>query len=144
MNHTQKHKKHLASCLEYKSSSMYFYMRDTLNLQLPVKSSIHRWAPIKKLHFGFNQSLLREIKVKFDRSENNLEKEAVLLFDEIKINIIDGFVDYGNSRQFKIGGSICCFMIRGLFSNWKYVISYFVVETKRFTHFMMFLTLSNR
>ena len=64
----------------------------------------------------------------------------MLMIDEISIrkdlvcnvlrDIVDGFYDLGGSdRKQILGKDICVFMLRGLLSNWKYVLNYFVTDT---------------
>lgn len=125
----------LAQNIYYRSSATYKYLRENLNLNLPSKTSLVRWQPIKHLNPGFNLNIFSSIKEKISSMSENL-KQVVLIFDEVYIksdliyNIysdqIDGFVDFGTERQDKIGKIICCFMIRSIISNWKLVISYFV------------------
>ena len=50
--------KNLALNLNYKSNSCNNFMRQSLNLQLPSRSSIFQWTPIKKLQPGFNELLI--------------------------------------------------------------------------------------
>lgn len=127
----------IAQNIFYRSSSSYKYLRESLNFNLPSKSSLIRWQPVKYLSPGFNNNALMKIKEKLSVMSSD-SKQAVLLFDEIHIrsdliyNIysdqIDGFVDYGKDREAEIGKLICCFMIRGLSANWKFVLSYYVSQ----------------
>lgn len=68
---------------------------------------------------------------------NEKSRQVVLIYDEITINRslkfnkardkIEGYVDYGygyNKRQPGIEKSVCVFMARNLFSNWKLPIAY--------------------
>lgn len=125
----------LAQNIYYRSSGGYKYLRENLNFNLPSKTSLVRWQPIKHLSPGFNEIIFSGIKEKIcDMSYDS--KQVVLIFDEVYIkselvyNIysdqIDGFVDYGTERVDKMGKIVCCFMIRSIISNWKFVISYFV------------------
>lgn len=129
----------LAQNLYYKSSSAYNFLRENLQLNLPSKSSLQRWAPIKKVEPGFNANLIENLK-RVITEMSLTEKHAVLIFDEISIrrdlvydlqsDKIDGFVDLGNEeREPLIGKCICVFMVRGLFHNWKYVLNYFVSDS---------------
>lgn len=128
----------LAQNLNYKSSSTYEFMRSELKFQLPSKTSIYRWIPIKRLQPGPNDILFEHLKIKIS-SMNSLEKEAVLIFDEVAIrkqlsynqhaDEVDGVVDYGeDDRTSEIGKHVCLFLIRGLCSSWKYVLSYYVTK----------------
>lgn len=46
------------------------------------------------------------------------------------MDLIDGFKHLSDEeRQSLIGKQVCVFMLRGLFSNWKYVLNYFVTDT---------------
>lgn len=132
--------KNLAMNLNYKSNSCYIFMRDTLKFQLPSRSTIFNWTPIKKLQPGFNEQVIYNLKSQIINMDEK-SKESILIFDEIKIlkraeynkylDLVDGLVDYGNNdRKCVMGSYICTFMVRGLYNNWKYVLSYVVSDDK--------------
>lgn len=52
----------VAQNIYYRSTSVYNYLRANLNFNLPCKSSLVRWQPIKYLSPGFNNSVLAKIK----------------------------------------------------------------------------------
>lgn len=70
---------------------------------------------------------------------DTISKEAILLYDEISIkkgleynlheDEIEGFVDDGRNKHLKLSKQVCVFMLRGLHSNWKFILSYFASST---------------
>ena len=70
---------------------------------------------------------------------DDIGKEAVIIFDEITIrrdlkydlakDEITGFLDYEFKRSGVLAKEICVFMVRGIITNWKYVLSYFASDT---------------
>lgn len=131
--------KELACNLHFKSTSNYKFMRDQLRFHLPCTRSIYNYFPIKQLQPGFSFKL-REKLHQLTKKMTKKDKQAVLVFDEITIrrdldynealDLIDGFKHLSNSeREALIGKQICVFMLRGLYTNWKYVLNYFVSDT---------------
>lgn len=127
----------LAQNLHYKSPACYRYMQEYLKIGLPSIRSINRWLPIKCMQPGFNPILTHNLKELI--STWNLEvRQAVLVFDEVDIrrsltfdttkDEIIGYVDMGNEKTIELAKHVCLFMIRGIFSNWKIVISYFATS----------------
>lgn len=51
--------KNLAMNIHYKSNSTYNFLRNRLDLNLPSKSSITNWTPIKHLTPGYNQEVIK-------------------------------------------------------------------------------------
>lgn len=135
--YTQKQKE-LACNLNFRSNSCYKFMREQLHFHMPSVRSIQNFFPIKQLQPGFSFKLNANLRT-LARKMSKKERLAVLIFDEISIrkdltyndqlDQIDGFQHLSNEERTKlIGKHICVFMLRGLFSNWKYVLNYFVTE----------------
>ncbi|XP_036337557.1 uncharacterized protein LOC118747616 [Rhagoletis pomonella] len=127
----------LAQNINYMSTKSYNFMRDDLLFALPHKKTLLRWRPIRSVAPGFEKKVLNNLEqIVKDMSPN--ERICEILFDEIGIkndltynakrDIIDGFVDYGgdNNREPIIGNKCLFFMIKGIISKWKYVLSYVV------------------
>lgn len=128
----------LACNLHFKSTANYKFMRNQLGFHLPSLKSIYNYFPVKSLQPGFNLKLNQNLK-KLTKKMKRKDRFAVLMFDEIsirrdldfneKLDLIDGFQHLSEEeRKNLIGKSVCVFMLRGLFSNWKYVLNYFVTE----------------
>lgn len=113
-------------------------MRNNFKFNLPSKSSILRWRPIKNLKSGTNSILMNGLKASV-QNLNAQERFVTLIFDEIKIrqnlsynqthDEIQGFQDYGYVRIPSLAQSVCVFMVRGLFSKWKFVLNYYAAKT---------------
>lgn len=113
-------------------------MREQLHFHIPSLKSIYNYCPVKNLQPGFNPKLQKNLK-NLTKKMKRRDKLAVLMFDEIairrdldfneKLDLIDGFEHLSEEeRKNLIGKSVCVFMLRGLFSNWKYVLNFFVTE----------------
>lgn len=126
----------LAQNLHFKSPATYKFLRNYLKMNLPSISSIYRWSPIKKLKPGLNSNLTENLK-NIIKEWDNEKRECILIFDEIAIkrelsydstnDEIVGFKDMGLTRSKELGKNICVFMVRGIFSNYKFVITYYVI-----------------
>lgn len=122
----------------YKSPSCYNFLRENLKIRLPAKSSLCRWAPIKHLKPGINQSILKGLKQKVHEMESQA-KHVVIIFDEVKIrpdleydrhgDIIDGFSQINKERFSNIANYLTVFMIRGIFQQFKYMVAYHASNT---------------
>lgn len=136
-SHWEQNERELASELQYKSAHVYRYFREVLEINFPSPSSIQRWQLIKKTRPGFNSNITENLKILISKWSDDM-KETCLVFDEISIrkglcydafyDEIMGYIDDGNKKDNIVGKYIVLFMIRGLFSNWKYIISYYVTE----------------
>lgn len=126
----------LAQNINFKSATCYNFMRNTLEFNLPSQSSLNRWIPLKNLQPGFNISLLTNLKNQILKMTDD-EKLCSILMDEIKIkkeltynqvtDEVDGFIDFGDGdRNNNTGDHILVFMVRGIVTNWKYILSYYV------------------
>lgn len=134
-----KAQKTLACTINYKSNSTYTFLRDRLNINLPSKSSISRWTPVKNLCTGFNDAIINILKERIKDCQPR-EKIVSLIFDavairqELKYNQhydkIIGFEDYKkNDTDSKIAKELLVFMVRSDFAQWKSIISYFPSKT---------------
>lgn len=129
--------KNLSENVYFKSPAAYKFMRDVLQFNLPSLSSLQRWIPVKNLVPGFNTNVLNLIRSRVNTMDD-LSRNAVLVFDEVSIrrdlkynsveDQIEGFVDDGTNRKNKIGKQVIVFMVRGIFNNWKFVLTHFVSE----------------
>ncbi|XP_049305987.1 uncharacterized protein LOC109580001 isoform X2 [Bactrocera dorsalis] len=109
----------LAQNINYMSTKSYSFMRDDLGFALPSKSSLLRWRPIRYVVPGIHANVLGNLQ-KISKKMSALERNCVLLFDEISIksdltynrvrDVIDGFVDHGEGQREMIIGSKCCFL----------------------------------
>lgn len=129
-----KEEKVLAQSIYFSSPRTYNLLREKLQLNLPSVRSLQNWSPIKNVTPGINLQNISQLDDIF-KDENTLNKEAVLVFDEIAIrrdlqyNItldqIIGLADDGVHRKKNLSKHVCFFMIRGLHKKWKYIVSYF-------------------
>lgn len=122
--------------LYYKSPATYKFLRNKQNIILPSETTIRRWIGNSKFCPGFNLRWLKHIKNKLDTMTDN-EKYCVLLFDEMKIksfleyskylDMVEGFEDLGHKgRTKKLATQSMVFIIRGLYSQWKLPLAYFL------------------
>ena len=126
-----------AQSLFYKSASTYRYLRDQMNLKLPSTSSIYKWAPIKFIPPGINEILINQLKKVFENMTVS-SKMCVLSLDEMCIkkdltvntylDRVEGFCDDGRERKSELATSVLFFMLRGLVDDWKYVLSYVLIN----------------
>jgi len=88
---------------------------------------------------GFNSLWLKQIKNKLDTISND-EKHCVLIFDEMKVksfleyskylDMIEGFEDLGHKgRTNKLATQAMVFIVRGLYSNRKLPLTYFLSDS---------------
>ncbi|XP_037928665.1 uncharacterized protein LOC119663067 [Teleopsis dalmanni] len=128
----------LALNLYLKSRSAYLFMRNKLNLTLPHENSIINWTPIKNLQPGFKNECFHMLAKKISMLRQIDRENAILIVDEMKLrpelrynsvlDQIDGFEDVDFFRTDKIGKSICLFIVKGMFSNWSFILNYFITE----------------
>lgn len=120
--------------LHYKSPSAYKFLRD--NIRLPAISSIHRWIGRSNFLPGFNELLMKQIKLKTENM-STFERKCIICFDEMSLNecleynkhldLIEGFEDLGHvGRKNKAANEALVFMARGLYATWKLTLTYFV------------------
>lgn len=127
----------LALNFHYKSPTIYRYFKDNLDINLPSLSSLHRWQLIKNIQPVFNNTVTENLNKIVSNWDVEM-RQAVLLFDEINIrreltydevtDEIVGFVDSGDSINKETGKYVFVFMVPGLFSDLKFIISFFATD----------------
>lgn len=133
--------------IEYASSKCYFFMRNQLNFQMPSKSTLHNWRPIKYIKSGIDETVIKNLK----KMTHNLEghkRECILLLDEVSIrkdliynkstDRIDGVLDFSKGKRSKeVASKALVFMLKAVFGSWKYVLSYYATSdntSRKFTN----------
>ncbi|XP_036337004.1 uncharacterized protein LOC118747120 [Rhagoletis pomonella] len=126
----------LAQNIKYMSSKAYGFMREDLSFRLPHQRSLLRWRPIRYVRPGIDESVIANLKNMVTSMPEN-HRICQITWDEISIrkdltynqftDVIDGFVDNGQGqREMVIGNKCLFFMIKGICSKWKYILSYYV------------------
>lgn len=132
-----KAEKNLALSLYYKSPSAYIYMRKN-GIILPSESTVRRWLRSILYVPGFVKEYLNQIKLKVSSMKES-DKKCSVLFDEVAImkhieynkslDLIEGFEDMGVLGRFpKYAKHALVIMVRGLYSNWKFPLCYFLTS----------------
>lgn len=126
--------RNIAQNVFFISPACYRFLRDNLELNLPSKNSILKWMPIKNLGPGPNENVVENLKRKV-RNLSIENRNAVLLFDELnirrdleydgKLDLIQGYTDDGNERKPEMAKYVLVFMVRGLFCQYKYILTYY-------------------
>jgi len=127
--------KKLALSIYYKSPSTYEYMRKN-KIILPGASTVRRWLNSINFSTGFSSKYMVQIQLKVSFMSYQ-EKQCVVLLDEISImksieynkskDEIEGYEDLGTlGRTDKIGSHALVIMVRGLYNNWKFPLSYYL------------------
>lgn len=120
----------------YKSPATYKFLRNNQQIILPGETTLRRWIGKSKFCPGFNSLWLKQIKNKLDTMSDD-EKHCVIIFDEMKIksfleyskylDMVEGFEDLGHKgRTNKFATQATVFYVRGLYSNWKLPLAYFL------------------
>jgi DNA transposase THAP9 len=128
-----------ALSLFYKSPSAYKFLKNSKQIILPGLSTIRRWIGNSKFKTGFNNGILKQLKIKTGTMTEQ-ERFCTLIFDEMKIknfleyskflDLVEGFEDLGSiGRSKKLAGQAMVFMIRGVYSSWKLPFAYFLPST---------------
>ncbi|XP_028897912.2 uncharacterized protein LOC105214929 [Zeugodacus cucurbitae] len=128
----------MALNINYMSTKAYNFMRDDLSFALPHKKTLLRWRPIRSVSPGIDEKVLNNLE-KIVRNMKREERICQIIFDEVSIkkdltynkvrDVIDGFVDNGEGHRESVIGNKCCFfMVKGLVSKWKYIVSYYVAK----------------
>lgn len=128
--------KNFAINLYYKSPATYKFLRNNQQIILPSETTLRRWIGKSKFCPGFNSLWLKQIKNKLETMSDE-EKHCVLIFDEMKIksfleyskylDMVEGFEDLGHKgRTNKLATQAMVFVVRGLYSNWKLPLAYFL------------------
>lgn len=102
---------------------------------LPSYRTLLRHIQHIKLSPGLNESMLKILKLKADNF-SDLNKHCVLCVDEmaIKANVfynsgkdeVTGLEDFGGGKAFKPALNATVFMVRGISSNWKQPLMYYL------------------
>lgn len=119
----------------YKSPAAYSFLRQK-GIILPAPSTIRRWISINEFKTGLEDNVKEHLKMKC-AAMTKQEKKCVLAFDEIsikqcleynkKLDLIEGFEDLGPlGRTAKEATHALVFSIRGLYSQWKIPVAYFL------------------
>jgi len=93
-------------------------------------------------NLNFYQIIFRTYKKKFE-TKRYKEKACSVLFDEISIkefleyskqyDFAEGFENIGKiGRENKTANTALVFMVRGIYSSWKFPIAHFAVKSKTF------------
>lgn len=102
---------------------------------LPCKSTLNSLLTNVPLRPGINDFVFQHLAdAAVGKSET--DKQCVLLFDEMAINknlhfnfhtgVIEGFEDLGSGqRSSNVADKALVFMLRGLFSNWKFPVAFY-------------------
>ena len=134
-----KKEQELFMTMHYTSPSLYNKMRDVLSFNLPHPSTIIRWFGKIDIWPGICQNLFNILKLKSSYMED-IDRNCILIFDEMIIQkcldfhprkqIIEGFEDLGSlGRKLAVGTRVLVFMLRGLFTNWKQPLAFFIVNS---------------
>ena len=129
----------ICMAMHYTSPALYNKMRNIFGFHLPSPKSIIRWFGKIDIWPGICQNLFAALKIKATHMEV-ADRNCVLLFDEMYIKkcfdfhptkqIIEGFEDLGSlGRSTAVGSRVLVFMLRGLFSNWKQPLAFFVTKS---------------
>lgn len=130
-----KHEKDFSTTLYFKSPAAYKHLRKQ-QIRLPSVTTIKRWIGHSKFTTGFNKLYFQNIQSKTSTMTDD-EKICIICFDEMSIkkeltyspllDLIEGFEDLGElGRDDNIAQEALVFLARGLYSNWKLPIAYFV------------------
>lgn len=107
-------------------------------LDLPSKTTLNKHKAQVRFEAGINPILMTFIKEMVDQM-NDIDKYVSVVWDEmsLKSNLdfeeikgyIDGFVDTGNRRTNTFATHALVFMVRGIKSDFKQPIAYFLTES---------------
>lgn len=124
----------LSIAIFYKSPSTYLFLRRH-GVILPSVSTIRRWISANLFKTGIDEGVKKILKLKC-AGMSAKERKCVLAFDEIsikdlfeynkKLDLVEGFEDLGHlGRAPKTATHAVVFMLKGLYKNWKFPISYY-------------------
>lgn len=143
------HKKYTSWLPEEKQLSLEIYYRSPgcyknlikLGFCLPHPSTIKLWSSFLCMRPGFNNTIVQAMKEKASQMTDS-EKKSVIVFDEISLkkglaysqnlDIMEGYEDFGDiepRRTEKPAKYALVFLIRGLESNYKMPMAYFLSST---------------
>lgn len=129
--------KKTAIAIFYKGPATYKFLRRK-GVILPAVSTIKKWLQNFSCYPGFNKKFFH---ILLQKSQTMLpfEKKCIVLFDEMalkktleynrKSDIIEGFEDLGELGRRPVPATqTLVLMIRGIYSQWKLPIAYFVSQ----------------
>lgn len=130
--------KKLSLNLFYKSPTAYNFLR-LQKVNLPAPSTIRRWIGQTKFLPGINNIFFSHIEKKFQHKSYK-EKACTVCFDEMYIkefleyskdyDFIEGFQDLGTyGRINKSANCVLVFMARGIYTQWKFPIAYYLAHS---------------
>lgn len=129
--------KQTALSIYYKSPSAYNYLRKK-GVILPAVSSIKKWLGNFVCWPGFNKRIFKHLRMKVETMKPS-EKICILMFDEMSLkkhfdynerfDWIEGVADLGSlGRRPVPANQALVMMIRGIYSSWKFPVTYVVTE----------------
>jgi len=126
---------------QFRKKNLHFHFTTSHLLNgiiLPSESSVRRWLKSILYVPGFVKEYLKQIKLKVSSMKES-DKKCSILFDEVAImkhieynkslDLIEGFEDMGVLGRFpKYAKHALIIMVRGLYSNWKFPLCYFLTN----------------
>lgn len=134
-----KKEKEFSISLYLKSPRTYIYLLEVRKMALPCQTLIRNWINEVRILPGFNEQFFKILVDVVNHIEIN-KRDCVLMWDEMSMrelfeynrrdDIIEGFEDLGDlGRTSKSAKKVLVFMLRGLRSNWKLPVAYFLSHT---------------
>lgn len=111
-----------AITLQSLSPKGYRYLRESMKLPFPSKSTLNRWASKLNVEPGVMPSVLQLLHHKAE-SMTELERVCVLSFDETSVSS-EWSYDKAKDILYDPKERVQCAMLRGLVSPWKQLIYY--------------------
>jgi hypothetical protein len=108
------------------SSKTFEYLRKNKILPLPSQPTMSKWLGQFSCKPGFNNNFIQIVEKKL-QGEESLQKEAILMFDELDLKKTFEY-DYVNKQVYGGYKKLQCVMVRGLFGSWKQLV-YFNFDT---------------
>lgn len=130
-----KEEKNFCMSLFYKSPSTYVYLRRQ-GIVLASPTTIRSWLAKSNCLPGLCPEVFAQLNKKIETASLQ-EKACVVCYDEMSImkaleyskkyDLIEGFEDLGGKhRTNKLANYALVFLVRGLYSNWKVPVAYFL------------------
>ncbi|XP_058974994.1 uncharacterized protein LOC131801046 [Musca domestica] len=133
-----KKERDIAQNIYFRGARCYKFMRENIKFNLPSPRSLGRWQHIRSLNPGIDIAVVNSLKAQV---QNMSERERIcfVVHDEVEIkpvleynkaeDVVDGFEDFGKNRRSKEMARRCLFfMIKGICSDWKFIISFYPVS----------------
>ena len=129
----------MAISLYYQSPKAYRFLNDSY-VFLPHQRTINRWLEGMKFNPGFQNGILDIMQERVGKM-SEMEKVCSLLIDEVSLkealsynqsdDLLEGLEDFGFlGRTQNIANTALVFMVRGIASNWKQPICYFLARNQ--------------